>query len=642
MHSKIGIIHCLFNCVIVLSLCSVVASCTFESDEEFFNERVVPVTEIENRNFSLINERTRRAVTEDTIRMWSNQTFRFTAEAVDKVVRFVEVQIDGTTVEYIRTGNLEFDIDPAEIGNGLHPLKIRYGIGTGSGSLADQARLEVLVYEETWTLAIDLDPPSEVRILSTRPEEGYLTIRWEPYDRYNFQAYRLEKFCPDPSAPDTYVYCDEFVFEDQNISHLVDKSYLQGAVYYRMVVKAADQFVTGQPGEDPNIPLGEALTYNGLENGDYQFNWGPPTLTTAFGSYRLFDRTGFSNSQVFSSARVDITSFTLRSDDVFGETSRFLFTTLAEVEGAENLLTHQNITVAPGVDIAPFGSLITSGFHNLCYQTSERTDETVGYLFKTDINTFNRLDSISFADLGIPPNADRKTVFTSKDGQRLFLINQEMLYEIDPITLTTIDVFNLGTYDETEYIPKVAENGFLIYPEGSRTRVMDLAGRSYINIVDQGVSFDESTDISPNGQYLVDGGQIYEFNGTAFEKKVLIDYFIFEPRFLDNDRILYYTREHTGLYSIASGEKTELFDRDELTMSKYAYYDPVSNSLGNFWSTTSRVQNPPSMVDVLSLDDFSIQRIRVKQDGTNRDFEFERFRIVGDRILYNQGKYLSR
>ncbi|GEM_PF-6908806 len=627
---------------IAILIVFLVLSCTFELDEEYFNDSVTPVTEIQGISTTLRQFDLNEQIQGDTIAFWTEQDFIYNVATPNgEQVLLTEAFLDGESLTRTSSRNLSINIDPADYGTGFYTLTIAYLIRTGSGSLADISGLEALAYQQSFVLAIDISPPQELSVISTEIVNGFVTPSWEKYDRFNFQEYRVQKYCRDERDPSNgFSTCGLFIITDPDVTSYADSTFLEGAVRYSVNVRAANQESTGALGPIFETRISDPLTVTGLPNGDFQITWGKPTVENALDRYDLYLRNDFPAPIIFQSTNPNDTTFIYDSDDRPGpgfSRSTFALSIIPKVPGGGNPQEFQLIEARIGADTHPFGSFASSDVYNSIYTTSREKTATDGYLFKIDINSLEKTDSIKWSTLGVPANSFKKELFVSKDRQRLFLINSVNLFEINPNDLSLTNSFTLGNYDDTEFIPKVSSTGIMVYASGGQMRVFNVNTGNDVTLPNNFFGSDEDGDITEDGKYIYDNSYLFEYNGSQYVEKSRLATQIFHARFIDNTRILAYRRNaETFIYNLETDETQVLYEDNQFYMDKFGQYDPFTNTI---YSLQGRLFNGPNQLSIMNLNDFTIRQTPVSFLFNNNAFIFQ---IANGRLFWQDGKYLDQ
>jgi len=152
--------------------------------------------------------------------------FTFSIDSTTNPIIFSQVYLDNSSQNYVLNGNkLNFTLDPCQIPNGTHTVKIQLKIGTSSGSLADKLGGEYYPIEKTFTVVVDHDPPKSSDPINFSMQNGYLTLQWTKPSKTNFQ-YRIVHYSYNLSLG------GDTVITDPTINKFIDKGYVGGKVSY--------------------------------------------------------------------------------------------------------------------------------------------------------------------------------------------------------------------------------------------------------------------------------------------------------------------------------------------------------------------------------------------------------------------------
>ena len=152
--------------------------CTYDPDEEFFNELEMPDSSA--LNIAMDTVLLARYEPGETIHVFGSTTFIFQINGKHGTIEALDVTLeqDGESLIISNSLNQSFTIDKDLFDNGPAILKVKTVVKSGSGSLADKLGQEKFTITQQWVLHVDVTPPPQPA-LSQDIEDGFLTLRWE-------------------------------------------------------------------------------------------------------------------------------------------------------------------------------------------------------------------------------------------------------------------------------------------------------------------------------------------------------------------------------------------------------------------------------------------------------------------------------
>jgi len=224
------------NRVLTFLVAVLLWSCTFDLDETFVNPLPPPpatitvVVELEDPE------------PVDPYFLSQPTTFRLLA-LTPKPPIYISVTLGTSEVSPVVTkGNyVEFTLQPAAITPGTYDLKIQMLIGTGSGSLADQANQEYYEVNRTYKVVVDPAVPSVTAPFVAHIVDGYMRLDWSVSKAYPY-TYILRKYRLTGTS-ETLVRETSLVSESP--AHWLDSGYVGGRYRYRLLIRQfnGDQLV---------------------------------------------------------------------------------------------------------------------------------------------------------------------------------------------------------------------------------------------------------------------------------------------------------------------------------------------------------------------------------------------------------------
>ncbi|WP_276372156.1 hypothetical protein [Chryseolinea sp. H1M3-3] len=200
-------------------------SCTFSSDEEYFNTVDPPDVSKASISLSEANEG-------DTIRIYESTKFHYNINTNGGRIKSVRASVG--RVAYVSGSNSsigEFNVYSTSQ-SGTFELLIEFTSTTGTGSLADVLGGEELSGFKKWVLVCDFSRPATPTV-DLRIENGLLKVTWPKYLKPNFQKYVVYRYA------DGISYATEI--KDANQNSWFDDGYSGGpkSVKYGVSIHSA-------------------------------------------------------------------------------------------------------------------------------------------------------------------------------------------------------------------------------------------------------------------------------------------------------------------------------------------------------------------------------------------------------------------
>ncbi len=197
----------IFFLAIVLFIVSI-NSCEYEPTEKFnrnVNQNVTPP------NIQIVSLNINR----DTLYLFADTLVDFRFNSNNQAISAVQFLIDNQIKETVNSNTGTFDIQIANLTNGIHKMQINIYTASNTGSIADKVGAEAFVASKTWTLNVIKSLNSQIQ---TSVENGLLKINWsQPITTY------IKEFT---------IYRNNIAIGSTKLQEFIDSSYVgQGANY---------------------------------------------------------------------------------------------------------------------------------------------------------------------------------------------------------------------------------------------------------------------------------------------------------------------------------------------------------------------------------------------------------------------------
>jgi hypothetical protein len=281
--------------------------CTFDSDEKFFNDLPLPDPAAVGVMLSTVN--LSEYEPGETVDIFGTTSFSVLTngqhgeiESFDVFLADEEISMYGSVNAYAYSDRGHFTLPLNLLTNGTFSLRLEFTMRTASGSLADQLATERFKVIQQWSIRVDLSPPTQPTA-SIAMEDGFLTLRWSPYSKPNFQSYRITRRWGTGTQTSTVNITDSL------ITHWKDESYVGGyssPVRYTVSVVSETGMATSLTMEQYN-PSNARYSFNAMDS-TVTVRWTPTSFYGTFQDYR------FSGGLSAFSERISITNIT---DSIF-------------------------------------------------------------------------------------------------------------------------------------------------------------------------------------------------------------------------------------------------------------------------------------------------------------------------------------
>lgn len=149
----------------------VLISCSYNFSEDAFQDLEIPTTS--DKAISLIDFNELDVINEET-----EITYRFEGAPNQSVVNTI-VYLDDQEIRTDRRNNTgTFSLFPSRYKDGVHDIKVQVFFSSGSGSIKDQASLEILETNSSFQFTVKRYPAVPPQIKEVKMEAGSVRINW--------------------------------------------------------------------------------------------------------------------------------------------------------------------------------------------------------------------------------------------------------------------------------------------------------------------------------------------------------------------------------------------------------------------------------------------------------------------------------
>lgn len=214
--------HLVLYWIYSILIASILISCEFESDKEFFREIEKPGEILVALDLSGVKPN-------DPIYIYDDTKLYFTINSAGKKVLDQEIMINNKIL-HLTGGDYIMIFKNALIKGGENSLKITFRIKTDSGSLADLMNAEFYEGEFNFSL-VPVDNALDLRIREGLTNDNFLELQWDApaVDQLEIESYEI-KF-------KDFKGVDRTVTLDGSATSFVDKNYVGGFRSYSITMK---------------------------------------------------------------------------------------------------------------------------------------------------------------------------------------------------------------------------------------------------------------------------------------------------------------------------------------------------------------------------------------------------------------------
>ena len=504
-----------------------------------------------------------------------------------------------------------FDIDPANYEDGNYTIRIEHTFSSGSGSIADQAGLEVIEETAEYQFVINREPSPAPAILSASIIDGSIFIEWSTdFEQDYISAFLSLQFKNDeiriPLSEEQLalgIYNDLSTVLYQGDSNTPDFDEYS-SVTYSIALESEFEILYGDSQSISYDPSSVSIELLFVDFNSYIFRW------SAHPMYRNFDMFEFSNADGQFTGSSQGGEYLVQTPYVFGEEYRLN----GRPVGTEFLLpTYSYRDVSLSTDtfgVFEMDSLFvkeilysptTNNYYALVVENrSSSAYEFSIYQYSNDMVFLQKSSLITFDNV----RHEYLRMALNPEDNNLYVDARGSAYKIDGITLEILDQFN----DPPLTSELIYRGNILVrldYATGQLT-VTDVSSDTILYSVNSPSS--NAGYLSPTGEYIfisedtgsflyrIEGSglvQVLDFTQTAFNGSIEISE---DTLFYSSNNeiiIVDLTTNDTKSFSFGSTQQSVQFDSfsQNLLASQnglHAIYDTVTEEVIIFESEDNK------------------------------------------------------
>jgi hypothetical protein len=537
------------NLIIALAIACVVG-CDYHTDEVYFKDVSAPD--------------------------WSDVTLQLTSNTTDTIYVFAPTSIGYNGVlgnhrmleirAYLNDDQIMYAtevvpvyIDPARFPTGFYNLVLEMTVSGGTGSMADKVNLEKTTITKRYVVALDDDEPAAPAEFTVAENDEQILLSWTPYKKFNFQYYKLTKYCWYDFGG-YYDYCWTRELTEQDLAAFVDNSFVGGKAKYELVVGASNK-TSATAVREISIPYNPTLTVKVIDPKTMELKWRRPPLENNLASYEI----SFPNDQDTRTVTVtNVLDTVLTIEPMLAFPATKYVRIIATDKGGNSTPycdRHSDAFLAIGESF-PLNELAS-----VVYSKPLDKYMAIGYVQNRQslikINTVTHEVEQSFP-------SDGGYFGISSNGQYLYVLNEERLVRLDPATFDVISSIPSPVepwwFDRPRI--RVSNNNRMIFGN----RVLDMNTGATIQTV-TGLLM----AISDDGQYIFGATKLFQYNGAAYTG-MGFDVFGYTGDFTTDNKLVNYKQGSIAVYDLTAQTQINSIS----TTASYFSMDPATGLVGGF------------------------------------------------------------
>jgi hypothetical protein len=591
----------LFSFLVIL----VNLSCDYEPEKEYFKE--VPPLDLEmlDMNIDL-------GVATDTVYLMDGITFTYIPDTDNRKLYGLVVYIGDKEVTSVAAPEKSFKIPIDNIPDGVYPLTLEMYTSSGTNSIADVVGAEQVVFSRTWVAFIDRSEPQPVTFTSIQPSNGTLKIEWTKYRQYNFQFYKIEKYCM--SEDNGYELCWSRELFDQQITGINDENYIGGAVRYEIFVVGGNRASsrTQHQYEYPYNPSFTAkLRYDVSQSIEISWRPVPAIFSRNFVAYTVVS-SGSTNA-TYSKLGIKDTTLTFPSKlSMTPYPSQDLY---VKLKFAASGSSSEPLTKFMESETVKYGKKIVGWFYRIVYSPDlnryfvSKPNAPDGPYEIVRLNAAFEIEQRK----AWPAAA---TLAISENGQHLYVTSGQSLVNVDPMTLENIASFNISATEIS------VTNGNLI-------AVSNSTDSKLIKMPEQNVlatsEWFRPISVSNSGMCYYSTGHIYQWDGSSYADRGFLAGLAGKVIFMSDTEVARVNVPTIDIRDVATLALKRTIQHNAISQDN-VFYDSPGNSFGYYHQPNS-TEEDFFVTAVLPSGETRTRQLRAL-DGTLTGFTFLNKNII--------------
>ncbi|WP_157637704.1 hypothetical protein [Flexithrix dorotheae] len=395
---------------LIFVLFTILFSCEYELEKEFFNEVQKPEA-FKEFDLSLIPD-------QDTIKLFVPTSLKYDVNTSGYEMIQGYIIFNGNKHDLYYT-NGSFHISPEKLNPGTYNFKIEIFVRSGTGSVADYAGGEGYLIEKEWIILIDGRSSPKLDIFTSITEDGYMKVSWEKNEQINFDSYEL-----------LINYTSKKIFSHPDSTFYIDSSFYGGTRTYIISSKVSN---SNREGATNSITVDEpfpTLYYSEIGLDSVRVYWDKSKFNCKYSLIRY----GFGKSEQFLESSFD-TSIVVPQIFI-GKENRFILKVTPDYQKDPSDLENQDI-----YGNYNYGEKLTGyRFAFYVYDPNNKVVYTKSDIYDIeayDISSMSLLNSVSNNDFG-----HLKAISANKESGKVAAAGYYKFHVYDGKDLNEINTFD--------------------------------------------------------------------------------------------------------------------------------------------------------------------------------------------------------
>lgn len=281
-------------CIALLII--IISSCVYEPLDTYnnpINENVSP-PEIENISLDLVD---------DTFYVLDDEKIRYDFQSSNQQILKIDIYLDGFPFKSSVSARGSFELELNDLNEGAHELDIFYVTKSGTGSIADELRIETLKARRKWVFIVRKEKSAKIFF---NISNGFQEVSWDKYygsDFLNYEIIRVN-FHQKPNR-----------YYTRTKTSMIDSCYVgeQARYFVYVIKKNGDRLLWSR--KDVEIRDLPSPKLSATESNEYFISWPSTRYYNALGKYKLTEEY-YTLKEVFSGGNLSDTVYRV-TDGVF-------------------------------------------------------------------------------------------------------------------------------------------------------------------------------------------------------------------------------------------------------------------------------------------------------------------------------------
>ncbi|MCP2045136.1 hypothetical protein [Pontibacter sp. HSC-36F09] len=459
---------------------------------------------------------------QDTLMLRGSVNLKFSVSLPRRTIYTVELLLGKNSLGATSSATGGRQLQTTEYADGYYTLQLNVLGNSGTGSLADKSGVEGVQVYRTWVVYIDNTMPKPVTLTSVIAEDGSLKLEWKKYRGTGFQKYEILRHYPGQYNHGMVAA----TITDPNQTTWFDYEYLGEQVSYRVVTRVNGYYYDLLSNSIPFFyPKPQVLSSTISPAKELKITFSSTPFYRNFGNYELT----LNSSKVIRLTDPKDTVVTIPAN-IFGEELHASLATYSRSYLSPGSRSVLNYAILEGIG-APWGPQdVDRLFGKTTSGKLYFADR--GYIKVVDADTRHVLQerNVMYDQIG-----SEKQDVISQDGKLLYSIINYAIHKLDPLTLQTLERYELnellpGEFYHFSMLDGVSNTNRLILrarnaeydpDDKDMAYVIDMDQKKVITAVEADLNYSYAL-ISPDGKTINASDQVYVEQSKGSWKKLLM------------------------------------------------------------------------------------------------------------------------